>query len=126
MTFHSCICLLLHFSCQRKVSIKLSPGPRLSNRPGTLRHSYSECSFNTQLIIVCFTSSPNPPDSGRAELTWPKFTETKREYLVLDLKPRVERSYKADKVAFWNKIVPKLFKQTSKKENETKPVKDEL
>lgn len=58
------------------------------------------------------------------------FTEQKNEYLVLDLKPRVESGFRADKVAFWNDVVPKVleFTQTEKKETETaeSTAKDEL
>jgi len=45
------------------------------------------------------------------------------------LKPRVERRYRADKVAFWNEIVPKLSELTRKEGKETKEKKapkDEL
>ena len=73
--------------------------------------------------------SPNLPDSGPSPVTWPKFTEQDQEYLVLDLKPRVERRYKADKVAFWNEIVPKVAQFTLKEKKKTEEkaaAKDEL
>ena len=60
--------------------------------------------------------SPNPlQESGSAPVTWPKFTEQDQEYLLLDLKPRVKRRYKAKKMAFWNEIVPGVLKLTTKK-----------
>ncbi|XP_078372725.1 acetylcholinesterase-like [Oculina patagonica] len=99
-----------------------------------LAKKYSETEKGLSLYIMKLWTdfakygSPNPPDSGSAELTWPKFTEGEREYLVLDLKPRVGRRYKADKVAFWNNIVPKVaeFTQTVRTENEKKAERDEL
>ena len=79
---------------------------------------------------IFFSSrSPNPPDSGPTPVTWPTFAEQDQAYLVLDLKPRVERRYRADKVAFWNEIVPKLSELTRKEEKKTKEEKapkDEL
>ena len=59
---------------------------------------------------------------------WPKFTEQEQEYLVLDVKPRVERRFRAEKMAFWHEIVPKLLElaQAENKQTEGKPPKDEL
>ncbi|KAL9970952.1 hypothetical protein ACROYT_G023418 [Oculina patagonica] len=62
--------------------------------------------------------SPNPPDSGPA-VTWPKFTEQEQEYLVLDLKPRVERRYQAKRMAFWNDMVPQVLELTKTKRNKS-------
>lgn len=48
---------------------------------------------------------------------------------MLGLKPRVERGYKKDKVAFWNEIVPKVveeFRQRNKTEHKKKFLKNEL
>lgn len=48
---------------------------------------------------------------------------------MLDLKPRVGKRYQAEKVAFWNEIVPKVAKllQTAEnKKNSEKTPKDEL
>ena len=73
--------------------------------------------------ILFLTRSPTPPDSGPASVTWPVFTEQEQAYLVLDLKPRVERRYEADKIAFWNEIVPKLTELTKMKEKETEKEK---
>lgn len=72
--------------------------------------------------------SPNPPDSGPLPVTWPKFTEQEQEYLVLDVKPRVESRYQAEKVAFWNEIVPKILElaKTEKNKTEERAPKDEL
>lgn len=64
--------------------------------------------------------SPNPPqESGSAPVSWPKFTEQDQEYLLLDLKPRVERRYKAKKMAFWNEIVSGVLKLATKKATKT-------
>ena len=59
-----------------------------------------------------FPRSPNSPDCGPAPVIWPTFTEHEQAYLVLDLKPRVMRRYKANKMAFWNEIVPKVTELT--------------
>ena len=82
--------------------------------------------FNYQFCSSFRT--PNPTESGPPAVTWPKFTEEEQEYLVLDLKPRVERSYKADKVAFWNEMIPKVaeFMKEKERESEEKPPRDEL
>ncbi len=84
-------------------------------------------------ILCCITffslRTPNPPHSGPFIVSWPKFTEEEQEYLVLDVKPRVERRYQADKVAFWNEVVPKVLELTKteeKKTEEEKAPKDEL
>jgi len=72
--------------------------------------------------------TPTPPNSDPASVTWPTYTEQEQAYLVLDLKPRVERSYKAKKMAFWNEIVPRvtgLLKSDENEEDESAP-KDEL
>ena len=87
------------------------------------RYSKFICGF------LAFSRSPNPPDSGTGPVTWPRFTEQDQAYLVLSLKPRVERSYEADKIAFWNEIVPKIFEFAGKEKKETdgeKALKDEL
>lgn len=78
--------------------------------------------------IAFFFSSPNPSDSAPSPVTWPKFTEQEQAYLVLDVKPRVERRFRAEKVAFWNEIVPKLLalQQVKKAKTEEKTPKDEL
>ena len=60
---------------------------------------------------------------------WPKFTEQEQEYLVLDVKPRVQSRYHAEKVAFWNEIVPKVaevLQTVEKKINNERTPKDEL
>jgi len=56
------------------------------------------------------------------------FTEQEQEYLVLDVKPRVESRYQAEKIAFWNEVLPKLAEvlQTKKKKNGEETPKDEL
>lgn len=56
--------------------------------------------------------SPNPPDSGPSPVTWPKFTQEEQAHLVIDVNPRVEHRFRAQKVAFWNEIVPKLLELT--------------
>ena len=75
---------------------------------------------NIYVINILPYSSPNPPDSGPTPVTWPAFTEEDQAYLVLDLKPRVELKYRADKVAFWNELVPKMIEFTKTKEMEEK------
>lgn len=81
------------------------------------------------MCTVLFSSrSPNPPNSGPSSVTWPKFTEQEQEYLVLDLKPRVESRFRADKMVFWNEVVPKVLecKQMQDKETVESTLKDEL
>ena len=70
--------------------------------------------------------SPELPESGPSPVTWPKFTE--QEHLVLDVKPRVDSRYQAQKVAFWNEMLPKLAEvsRMEKKKNDKKAPKDEL
>jgi len=78
--------------------------------------------------ILFSIRTPTPPNSDPASVTWPTYTEQEQAYLVLDLKPRVERSYKAKKMAFWNEIVPRvtgLLKSDENEEDESAP-KDEL
>ena len=72
--------------------------------------------------------SPELPESGPSPVTWPKFTEQEQEYLVLDVKPRVDSRYQAQKVAFWNEMLPKLAEvsRMEKKKNDEKAPKDEL
>ena len=72
--------------------------------------------------------SPELPESGPSPVTWPKFTEQEQEYLVLDVKPRVDSRYQAQKVAFWNEMLPKLTEvsRMEKKKNDEKAPKDEL
>lgn len=72
--------------------------------------------------------SPNPPDYGPSAVTWPQFTEQEQEYLVLDVKPRVESRYQAKRVAFWNEVVPKVLEleKADKKKADEKAPKDEL
>ena len=82
-------------------------------------------------IIMFLCSSPNPPNSGVTPITWPTFTEEEQAYLVLELKPTVERRYKANNMVFWNDIVPKVIELTRKDEKEgkgeeEKAAKDEL
>lgn len=59
---------------------------------------------------------------------WPQFTEDEQAIIVLDMKPRVEYGYKADKVTFWNEVFPKLIQEGKKdvEETEEKTSKDEL
>ncbi|KAJ7388414.1 neurexin protein binding [Desmophyllum pertusum] len=95
---------------------------------------YSETEKGLSLYIMKLWTdfakygSPNPPDSEPSPVTWPKFTEEEQEYLVLDLKPRLERRYEADGVAFWNEIVPKMVEltQTEKTNTGETAAKDEL
>lgn len=63
-----------------------------------------------------------------SQVRWPQFTEDEQAILVLDMKPRVEYKYKADKVNFWNDIFPTLIQEGKKDEDETeeKISKDEL
>lgn len=77
---------------------------------------------------MSFFSTPNPPDAGPSAITWPVFTEEEQEYLVLDMKPRVERRYKAKKMAFWNQMIPKMAKIVTdeRKAVDEKVPKDEL
>lgn len=72
--------------------------------------------------------SPNQLKSASSLVTWPQFTEDEQAYLVLDLKPRVEYRYKADKVVFWNDVFPKLIQEGQKNaaETENETLKDEL
>lgn len=51
-----------------------------------------------------------------------------QEYLVLDVKPRVKRRYKAENMAFWNEVIPKVSKLMREKDKEgyQKAAKDEL
>ena len=56
--------------------------------------------------------SPNPPDSGPSPVTWPKFTQEEQAHLVIDVNPRMGHRFRAQKVAFWNEIVPKLLELT--------------
>ena len=78
--------------------------------------------------VLSFSQVSNPPDSGSALVTWPTFTEQEQAHLVLDLKPRVERRYKAKKITFWNGIVPKVAEFTRKEEmiTEETMAKDQL
>ena len=46
------------------------------------------------------------------------FTEQEQEYLVLDVKPRVESRYQAEKIAFWNEVLPKLAEVFANEEKE--------
>ncbi len=71
--------------------------------------------------VITFPSlrSPNPPDSGPSLVTWPEFTEQEQEYLVLDVKPRVESRYQAERVAFWNEVVPKILELAKAEEKKT-------
>jgi len=95
---------------------------------------YSEIEKGLSLYVMKLWSdfakygSPNPPDASPAQVTWPTFTEQEQAYLVLDMKPRVQRKYKADKEAFWNEIIPKLieFNKNEKEKAEEKAPKDEL
>ena len=90
----------------------------------TLR-TFLGCIMHASIFSFRF---PIPHDSDPTQVTWPRFTEQEEKYLVLDLKPRVERQFRAEKVAFWNEIVPKVLKFTRKKPeavNEKTP-KDEL
>ncbi|KAL9970956.1 hypothetical protein ACROYT_G023425 [Oculina patagonica] len=96
---------------------------------------YSEIEKGLSLYIMKLWTdfakygTPNPPDTGPSPVTWPKFTEEEQEYLVLDVKPGVEQRYQAEKVAFWNEVVPKvleLSKTEEKKTEEEKAPKDEL
>ena len=77
---------------------------------------------------MSFFSTPNPPDVGPSSITWPVFTEEEQEYLVLDMKPRVERRYKAKNMAFWNQMIPKMAKIVTdeRKAVDEKVPKDEL
>ena len=77
---------------------------------------------------MSFFSTPNPPDVGPTAITWPVFTEEEQEYLVLDMKPMVERRYKAKKMAFWNQMIPKIAKIVTdeRKDIDEKVPKDEL
>ena len=79
-------------------------------------------------IVLFPLRSPNPPDSGPSQVTWPTFRKQEQEYLVLNLKPRVERRFRADKVVFWNDIVPKVleYKQMDDQETAQSTAKDEL
>ena len=72
--------------------------------------------------------SPELTESGPSPVTWPKFTEQEQEYLVFDVKPRVDSRYQAQKVAFWNEMLPKLAEvsRMEKKKNDEKALKDEL
>lgn len=64
-------------------------------------------------FFFSFLSSPNPPpESVPAPLTWPAFTEQNQEYLVIALRPKVKRRYKAKKMAFWNEILPMVAEFT--------------
>jgi len=51
-----------------------------------------------------------------------------QEYLVLDVKPSVKRRYKAENMAFWNKVIPKVSKSLNQKGEDIhqKAAKDEL
>lgn len=86
-------------------------------------------SNDSRKLVLC--SSPNPPYSGPTPVTWPTFTEEEQAYLVLELKSRVERRYKANNMAFWNDLVPKVMELTRNDEKEgkgeeEKAPKDEL
>lgn len=75
-----------------------------------------------------FSRSPDPPDSGPSPVVWTKFTQQEQAYLVIDVQPRLEHRFRAQKVAFWNEVVPKLLELTEvKKENsQDKTQKNEL
>ena len=83
---------------------------------------------HTCLFNIFLYRSPNPPDVDPTAITWPVFTEEEQEYLVFDVKPRVERRYKAKKMAFWNQMIPKLAKIVAdvRKSADEKVPKDEL
>ena len=55
--------------------------------------------------------SPDPPDSDPSPVTWPTFTQQEQAYLVIDVNPRVEHRFRAQKVTFWNEIVLKLLER---------------
>ena len=79
--------------------------------------------------ILFSIRSPTPPASGPALVTWPTHTEQEQSYLVLDLKPRVERRYRPKKMAVWNELVPKVAEFLKKSDAEKKKenaLKDEL
>jgi len=114
-----------------------SPFKKIPAEPyiNALIPKYSETEKGMSLYVMKLWTdfakygSPNPPDSGTGPVTWPRFTEQDQAYLVLSLKPRVKRSYEADKIAFWNEIVPKIFEFAGKEKKETdgeKAPKDEL
>ena len=87
--------------------------------------TFSGCIMHAFIVSLRF---PVPRDSDPTQVTWPRFTEQEEKYLVLDLKPRVEPNFRAEKVAFWNEIVPKVLEFTRRKlegVNEKTP-KDEL
>ena len=80
-------------------------------------------------LFSTFVRSPNPlAESTFSQVTWPQFTEDKQAIIVLDMKPRVEYGYKADKVTFWIEVFPKLVQEGKKdvEETEGKTSKDEL
>ena len=98
---------------------------RINSSRQTLDYITLHSGMHFFLIFFSFRT-PNRPDSG--PVTWPQFTEREQEYLVLDVKPRVKSRYQAEKVAFWNEIVPKILElsKTEKNRTEEKAPKDEL
>jgi len=74
------------------------------------------------LFLFCvFFRTPNgaAPSGLPTGVTWPAYTLEKQEYLVIDLEPKVKTSLLADRVAFWNDLIPKVEKLESEKEAET-------
>ncbi|KAJ7393151.1 neurexin protein binding [Desmophyllum pertusum] len=98
----------------------------------TPKYSEAEKEFSLYIMEVwtnfAKNGSPNPLESASSLVTWPQYTEDEQAYLVLDLKPRVEYRYKADKVVFWNDVFPKLIQEGQKNaaETENETLKDEL
>lgn len=107
---------------------------RLSPIRETFLENFTEIEKGFSLqVMKMFTDfakygTPNPPESGPAAVTWPHFTMEEQEYLVLDVKPRVKRRYKAENMAFWNEMISKVSKFLNQKGEEIfqKAAKDEL
>lgn len=83
------------------------------------------------VFLLFFTILRSPSllaESAFSKVTWSQFTEDEQAILVLDLQPRVEYRFKADKVAFWNELFPSLIQEGERDAEETKEKmsKDEL
>jgi len=60
-------------------------------------------------------SDPRIPTAN--DVNWPAFTTDGEEYLVIDLEePRVESKLEADRVVFWEDLLPSLAKGIQKDE----------
>ncbi len=68
-------------------------------------------SRNVMKLWTDFAKNGNPGNN------WPKYTTSKKEYMNIGFNLTVERDIETKRMAFWNKIVPKLAKAWGPCEN---------